>query len=434
MSMKKKLKKVIKKLSSQNYLFRSIYNKIKSLKRKIMYKRMYKKIPVNDKMIIFETFWGKSYACSPKAIYEYMVKQPEYADYQFIWVFKDPKKRKHLFTDERTKFVKYDTKKYYRYFAEAKYWIVNFRLADCIIKKDNQVCLQCWHGTPLKRIGCDIEIEKGNKLSSKKAISKSYIGDAKKYNYFISPSRFCTEKFTTSFGLDQLHKEDILIETGYPRNDFLYTYTQEDVKQIKEKLNIPEEKKVILYAPTFRDNQHQLGKGYVLSLQLDLDNLQRKLGDEYVVLMRLHYLVASKLDIKQYEGFIYDVSKYDDINDLYIIADMLITDYSSVFFDYANLRRPILFYMYDLEEYQHNIRNFYIDLNELPGPIVQTEKDLLQEINTIGTYQERYKDAYQKFHDKYNYLDDGNAAKRVAKVVIEGKKLEEVQKQSAASV
>ena len=427
MSLKKKIKKILKKLSSKNYLFRSTYNKIKSVKRKIMYKSIYKKIPINDKMVIFETFWGKSYSCSPKAIYEYMIKQPEYADFQFVWVFKNTKERKGFFEDNRTKIVKYDTKKYYQYFAEAKYWIVNFRLADCIIKKEEQICLQCWHGTPLKRIGCDIQINKGNKLSSRKAINKSYINDAKKYDYFISPSKFCTEKFTTSFGLDKLHKENILIETGYPRNDFLYNYTYEDCRRVKEKLNIPKDKKVILYAPTFRDNQHQLGKGYVLELKLDLDELWEKLSDKYVILMRLHYLVANKLDIKQYQGFAYDVSKYDDINDLYIISDMLITDYSSVFFDYANLKRPILYYMYDLEEYQNNIRNFYIDLDELPGPILKDENDLIEKIDKIDKVEKEYKEKYKKFNEKYNYLDDGNAADRVVEECIKVVRKKEVK-------
>ena len=96
---------------------------------------MYKKFDINEKMIIFESFWGKSYSCSPKAIYNYIVEQPEFKDFKFIWVFKNTKNRKNFFKDPRTEIVKYDSKKYYQYFAQAKYWVINFRLSDCIIKK-----------------------------------------------------------------------------------------------------------------------------------------------------------------------------------------------------------------------------------------------------------------------------------------------------------
>ena len=412
------IKKKIKKLSSKNYFFRSIYNNMKKIKRKIMYRKMYKKFNVNEKMIIFESFWGKSYSCSPKAIYNYIIKQPEFNDFKFIWVFKDTKNRKNFFKDPRTEIVKYDSKKYYQYFAQAKYWVINFRLSDCIIKKKNQVFIQCWHGTPLKRLGCDIKIDGGNKLSSKRDIYKIYTNDAKKYDYFISPSKFCTEKFISAFNLDKLNKKDIIVEKGYPRNDFLYNFNQEDIIKIKEKLNLPKDKKIILYAPTYRDNQHKLGKGYVLDLQLDLEKLKKELGNEYVILMRLHYLVANKLDLTNLNDFAYDVSKYDDINELYIISDILVTDYSSVFFDYANLKRPIIFYMYDLKEYQCEIRDFYIDLDELPGPIIEREEDLINSIKNIKEYNKKYNDKYVKFSKKYNYLDDGQAAKRVVEECI----------------
>ena len=134
--------------------------------------------------------------------------------------------------------------------------------------------------------------------------------------------------------------------------------------------------------------------------------------------MRLHYLVANKLDLTNLNDFAYDVSKYDDINELYIISDILVTDYSSVFFDYANLKRPIIFYMYDLKEYQCEIRDFYIDLDELPGPIIEREEDLINSIKNIKEYNKKYNDKYVKFSKKYNYLDDGQAAKRVVEECI----------------
>ena len=140
--------------------------------------------------------------------------------------------------------------------------------------------------------------------------------------------------------------------------------------------------------------------------------------DDYVILMRLHYLVSNNIDISQFKNFVYDVSDYEDINELYIISDILVTDYSSVFFDYANLKRPILFYMYDLQEYKNNIRDFYIDLKELPGPIVESEKDLIKNIRNINNIFEENKEIYKNFNEKYNYLDNENVTSEVVKECI----------------
>ena len=142
------------------------------------------------------------------------------------------------------------------------------------------------------------------------------------------------------------------------------------------------------------------------------------LVDEYIILFRAHYLVANEFDFEKYKGFIYDVSNVEDINKLYIISDVLVTDYSSVFFDYANLKRPILFYMYDLDDYKNNMRDFYIDLEDLPGPIVEKEEDLYKEIKNIDKYFDKYKEKYEKFNKRFNYLDDKNSSKRALEKII----------------
>jgi CDP-glycerol glycerophosphotransferase len=226
----------------------------------------------------------------------------------------------------------------------------------------------------------------------------------------VSPSAFCTEKFASAFDLED---PSILQEVGYPRNDFLYNYTSEDIVRIKQSLGIPDDKKVILYAPTWRDNQHEAGKGYTYKLGIDFDSLRDNFSDEYVILFRTHYFISNLIDLSQYEGFVYNVSQYGDINDLYIVSDILITDYSSVFFDYANLKRPMLFYMYDFDEYKQNLRDFYIDLDELPGPIAKTEEDLIAQLKQMDSYDEKYRDVYDRFTAKFNYLDDGKSSERL---------------------
>lgn len=389
------------------------------LKRKIIAcKKLSKNLKIDEKLIIFSAFAGSSYTCSPKAIYEYIVKDPKYKSYKFVWAFKKPEEKAKYFNDKRTTIVKYNSKEFFEKLSQAKYWVFNFKTPEYFIKKQEQIFIQCWHGTPLKRLGCDIEIEKGNKATELKDIHKSYIDDAKKYDYFISPSKFATEKFCSSFGLNKLNKENIIIEKGYPRNEYLFKFKQEEVNEIKKKINIPKNKKVILYAPTFRDNQYQAGKGHTYKLGINLLRLKEELDEDYIILMRLHYLVSNNIDVSQFKNFVYDVSDYEDINELYVISDLLITDYSSVFFDYANLKRPILFYMYDLEEYKNNIRDFYIDLDELPGLIVKNEKDLIVNIKNIESINKEYASKYKDFRNKYNYLDNGEVTAKVVKECI----------------
>lgn len=412
----KKIKTILIDISKKNIMFRKLvrstrlfFKKLAYLKYKICYK-------VDGKTVFFEVFDGRNYTCSPKAIYEKMITMDEFKDYKFIWAFNDPGKHE-VIKDKRLKIIKTKTNDYYKYISMSKYWIVNSIMDESITKKKNQVYVQCWHGTPLKRLRYDIEVN-GAVLNTVDEIRKRNDMDAKKFDYFISPSKYCSEKFTSAFNLKALGKENIIIEEGYPRNDSLFNRNKKEIDEIKKKLCIPMDKKVICYLPTFRDNQHTSGVGYTYNLAIDFDSLKKKFGDEYIILFRPHYFIANKIDLSKYKGFVYNVASYDEINDIYLVSDLLITDYSSVFFDYANLKRPVLFYMYDFDDYKNNLRDFYISLGELPGPIVKTQEELEKCISNVDKSVNEFKDIYQKFNDKYNYLDDGNASERVIKKIM----------------
>ena len=372
----------------------------------------------DDKMMFFTAYGGKAYACSPKAIYEYMIKQDQFKDYKYIWAFKNSNQYKYLEENKNTKVVEYNKKDHLKYLAKAKYWIFNYKIPEYIYPKKNQIFLQCWHGTPLKRLGYDLE-HYDNELNTVNGMKKRYKIEAEKISYFISPSKIATEKFVSAWNLKEFGKEKIIIQEGYPRNDFLYNYTDIDIRNIKQRLGIQDcNKKIILYAPTYRGDQHEAGVGYVYKENVDFQKLQSKLADKFIILFRPHYYVANMFDFDKYKNFVYDVSKVDDINDLYIISDILITDYSSVFFDYANLKRPIIFHMYDLEHYRDKSNGFYFDINEmLPGRITRTDDELVDEILRVDSgfiYDEKYK----AFNETFNYLDDGNASMRVVKKLI----------------
>ena len=368
-----------------------------------LYHNIYNKRPINNKRIMFESFSGDFYSDSPKYIYEYLYNH--YGDeFEYVWVINNNKTKipGNPITTKRFSL------KYHKLMATSKYWVVNTRQAGRLVKRPQQVLLSTWHGTPLKKLGFDM----GNIYIQNPRTKESYIHDSSAWDYFISPNRFSTEIFRRAFAYD-----GEILETGYPRNDILFNADENKINQIKEKLNLPDDKKVILYAPTWRDDDsYDVGK-VKFKLKLDLEKLEKAISDEYIVLVRNHYLITDS-DVDDYKHFAVDVSHYDDIAELYLITDVLITDYSSVFFDFANLRRPMLFYMYDLERYEEELRGFYIDIyNEVPGPILRTTDEVIDALGDLDNINEQYRKRYEDFCEKYCSLEDGDATKRVVEKV-----------------
>lgn len=416
--MKNRIKAIVTELSKRNIVIRKVSRWLLYHYRYLVYAFIKAANKTDAKTICFKAFNGKSYSCSPKAIYEYMLTQEQFKDFKFIWVFKEPEKHRYLEKNPNTTLVQDSTRAYLKAMAVSKYWIHNYRVSDHIYPKENQIYVQCWHGTPLKKLGYDIT--KGdNVLNSIEEIRFKYKVDAAKFKAILSPSRFASEKFISAWNLKAIGKENCVIEQGYPRNDKLFHADEADKLAIKKALGIENvHKKIIFYAPTWRDNQHDSTIGYTYKTEVDFDKLKEALGEEYIILFRAHYLVANSFDFEKYSDFVYDVSSYDDINDLYIVSDLLITDYSSVFFDYANLRRPMLFYMYDFDSYKNEMRDFYFDIDELPGPIVKDEDGLIEAIRGLDRYMLAYGEKYIAFHNKFNYLDDGHASARVVDAVM----------------
>ena len=414
MSITSKFKKVVFDIAKKNKTFRIVFrtSRDKAYQAKMVLDDPFCKL--DNRLVYFRTFSGRGYSDSPKAMYEYMLTAPEYKDFRFVWCFKEPEKYAYLRDNGRTELVKFRSKADNKALRKAKYWITNYRMLNHQYPRKGQIYLQCWHGTPLKRLGYDI-LESDNAMNSLAEIKEKYRTDAEKFAYILSPSPFATDKFATAWNLNETGQRDKIIEEGYPRNDKLITATAEDRDAIRKQLGV-EGKKVILYAPTWRDNQHTSGQGYTYKTEVDFDRLQRELGDEYVILFRAHYLVANSFDFERYNGFVQNVSDYGDINDLYIASDILVTDYSSVFFDYANLERPVIFYMYDLEHYANEMRGFYLSLDELPGPIVKDEGALIKEIKAADKWKPDEK--YISFRERFNPYEDGNSSKRVLARII----------------
>lgn len=426
MKLVRKVKNILMGIAKKHIIFRKVARKIVYCYRCTRFFIRTRFKPIDDKTVWFQAFNGKSYSCSPKAIYEFMINSKEYQTYTFIWSFKEPEKYKFLEKNRNTIVIQNNCRKFEKMLGKAKYWITNYRVLDHIWPKKSQVYVQCWHGIPLKRLGYDLQNTK-NAMNSTNEIFFKYRTDAQKFKYIISPCKFSSEKFASAWNLEKFNSKgkSAIIEEGYPRNDRLLTYNSCEVQKIKDELGLDDKgKKIILYAPTWRDNQHNVDIGYTYKMNVDFDKLQKELSKEYIILFRAHYLVSNRFEFEKYQGFIYDVSNVDDINDLYIISDILVTDYSSVFFDYANLKKPVIFYMYDLHEYQDEIRGFYLSLDELPGKITQTEDELIKEIEEVSK-EFKYDEKYEKFNQRFNNLNDGKASERVISKIINKKSKKE---------
>lgn len=416
---KRRIWRVGTALGKRSHALRGAIRAVLFAKRQAQYRRLCRRIPIESTTVVFEAFMGRGYADSPKALYRAMLADARFSDFTFVWAFRDPEKHQSEPDLEHAQIVTYRSPEHYAAYAAAAFWISNSITPGHVAPRVGQTLIQTWHGTPLKRLGCDLA--DGGTMNAKHTTSElreRYALEGRKLTYLLSPSRFASEKLASAFCLSPQVAAEKIVEEGYPRNDALSTFSADGVRRIRAELGVPEGKKAILYAPTWRDNQHVSGKGYTLALPVDFEQLQRELSDKWVILFRAHYFIANEFDFERYAGFVLDVSGVSDINDLYIASDVLITDYSSVFFDYANLERPIVFYMYDLETYANDLRGFYLDLDELPGPIVRTEDELVAAIRSADSPDPERAKRLGRFSDRFCYLDDGHASERVIERVI----------------
>ncbi|RIO09461.1 bifunctional glycosyltransferase/CDP-glycerol:glycerophosphate glycerophosphotransferase [Mammaliicoccus sciuri] len=394
----------------------NVYNFMKPknerLRKKEVQKNIFTKLLIKKDTIVYESFLGKNYSDSPKAIFKYLMSEyPD--DWNHVWILNDKNlvKDDPLFQKKNVKIISRFSWSYFYYVTISKYFILNMRQPKWLEKKKNQIILSTWHGTPLKKLVFDME----NITSASKTYKRDFYMQSRNWDYLIAANKYSESIFERAF----MFPTSKILTNGYPRNDILTNHSEQYKEEIKKQLGLPLDKKVILYAPTWRDDEyHGVGK-YKFTLNLDLQKLKENLGDEYIVILRMHYFISDNLDVSEFEGFVYDYSKYNDINDLYIASDMLITDYSSVFFDYANLRRPILFYTYDFEKYKNELRGFYINMEEdLPGPILYTTDEVIKSIKNIENVSKEFSEKYERFYDEFCILDDGQATKKTVEAVM----------------
>ena len=366
--------------------------------------RMYRRLPVAEDLVVFAAYWYRQYAGNPAAISE---KLGELApSMRRVWVLAEDAVGT---PPPGVEVVRPGSSKYYRLLARAKYLVNNVNFPDFMVKRKGTIHLQTKHGTPIKHMGLDLL---AHPAASKEMDFIDLLARSERWDYVLSSNRYSTEVWRRAFplGFETL-------EFGYPGNDLFFHYSDEAGEEVREELGIPAQRTVVLYAPTFRDYRREFES------HLDLHRLRRALGDRFALIVRAHYLQRGDPEdpLEGFEGFAYDATLYPDLGRLCLAADVLVTDYSSIMFDFANLSRPIVVFADDWETYS-TVRGTYLDITtETPPGIVATTQEDLEKALVTGEYEsDQARDRLATFRARFCEFDDGLAAERVVRRVFLG--------------
>lgn len=350
-------------------------------------------------VVMFETFAGKATGDNPGALCRELAGRDEGLDLVFSVLDRS------IEVPEGARAVVRFSAEYFELLGRAKYLLVNASLPYFFRKREGQLYFQTWHGSPLKRIAHDRPHLDFFNWHHRRQLLIARDG----WDYLLSQSDFCTRSLCSAF-----RYEGAVMELGYPRNDVLSSPDADSQRaDVRSRLGLSERDRVILYAPTWRDN-HRVGRVFNKVLYLDPDEIVSSV-DNAVVLVRGHYNSMRAAEQTDPGGRIIDVTRYPDIAGLYLAADALVTDYSSVFFDFALTDKPMVFLAPDLVEYRDDNRGFYLDYHEtVPGPVCVTTKEVVEALSGPDRFAERRRE----FREQFVPHDDGGAAARVIDAIL----------------
>ncbi|EFL32515.1 glycosyl transferase [Streptomyces viridochromogenes DSM 40736] len=362
--------------------------------------------PLDQNLVVYCAYWGRGYACNPAAIH---AKARELAPHLRSVFLVEPDAAHTL--PKGVEHAVIGSRKYWEVLARAKYLVNNANFADAVVKRPGSVHLQTQHGTPLKKMGTDQAAYPV--VAAATGSFARLLARIDRWDYNLTSNRHSTEMWERAF--PGAHE---ILEYGYPRNDVYCTASAEDVARVRRELGVPEGKKALLYAPTHRDYATGFASG------LNLAEFCEAIGDDYVVLLRAHYFYDR--GSHRGGGRIIDVTGHRSSEDVCLAADALITDYSSIMFDYANLDRPIVVYADDWDVYRET-RGVYFDLMGFPpGRIARTAEELAAVFRDGSWADESATALRAAFRERFCQFDDGRAAERVVRRVLLGEPPESI--------
>ena len=345
--------------------------------------------------IVYNSFHGR-YSDNPRALFERLQARP---GTEHVWLA-DPQHADFFPVGVPT--VPIDGPEAGEALHDADLVIANSHIEVAWTKSPGTTYLQTWHGTPLKRIHRDVLWAPPGRLDQLDE-------DVARWDLLLSPNRASTPRLRSAFRFD-----GTVAETGYPRNDLLVGGAGDAVREVvRKELGIDDHVTAVLYAPTWRDDERFADDDRPVPLALDLGALAGRLGDDHCVLARMHNMMTGR-SRPPAGPRVRDASYYPDVRDLYLAADVLVTDYSSAMFDFAVTGKPVYYYAYDLDRFRDEIRGFYFDLvPEAPGPLLRDETALAEAIVERAAAQDGYAERYRRFRRTYCHLEDGHATDRV---------------------
>ncbi|MFF7795110.1 CDP-glycerol glycerophosphotransferase family protein [Streptomyces sp. NPDC007991] len=360
--------------------------------------------PVDPHLAVFAAYWNRGVACNPAAI---AAKLAELApQIHPVWVVTA---ENAALLPPGTDHVVPGSRRYWETLATAKYLVNNVNFPNAVVKRPDAIHVQTHHGTPLKRMGID---QMAYPAAAQGMDFRALLERIDKWDYSVSANSHTTRMWARAYP-----SHYVSLDHGYPRNDVYYTAGAEEIRGVRDRLGIAPGRRAVLYAPTHRDYE----AGW--TPRLDLAALADRLGEDTVLLVRGHYFyggAASPLTNLRRTGRIIDVSSYDPVEELCLAADALVTDYSSIMFDYANLDRPIVIHADDWETYR-TTRGVYFDLMaEAPGPVARTQEELTEILTTEAWRDESAAKTRAVFRRRFCEYDDGRAAERVVRRVFLG--------------
>jgi CDP-glycerol glycerophosphotransferase len=367
------------------------------------YYRIQLRMPRDESLALYAAYWYRGYACSPAAIYE--KARETVPSVRGVWVVG---RARAASMPKGVEYVVAGTRPYYRALARATWLVNNVNFPDFVVKRPGSVHVMTHHGTPLKVMGLDEyryparALQDAGKPASKvRDDIARLMRRCDRWDFSVTQNAFTTQVWERVYP-----SRYETLEVGYPRNDRLANATPEQVRAARDKVGIPEGKTAVLYAPTHREYHMEYRP------QLDVEELAEELGPDTVVLSRAHYFYVRGKDFGRSGAGVLDVSTYPTVEDLYLAADVLITDYSSLMFDYAALDRPIVTFAPDWEVYR-TIRGVTFDLLAEPPGVVATSFRGLLDLFATGAYRDdAATKARAQFRARFCALDDGRAAER----------------------
>ena len=345
---------------------------------------------------VFKSFRGIGCGDNPRAVYDEMRK--ERPDYKYIWITQDMND-----SVPGAKMVKHGSIREIYELATARLWVDNKRKGCWASKRKGQLYIQTWHGgVTLKKV------EKDAEGSLPAYYIKSAIKDSEMADAMTSSSRWQSDQYRDAFWFN-----NTILEYGLPRSDIFYHDQTVLYNNVRNYFKLPSEAKILLYAPTFRNN-HQTNV-YNMDYQMVLSSLTRAFGGEWYVIVRLHPNVAYKADIIDYNERIINGTAYPIMNELVIASDFLITDYSSCMFDAMEAGKKAVLYAPDIEQYVDD-RGFYFGIRELPFPVAENNEELKDVIDKFD--EADYAKKISGFREQVGLFNDGHASERTVKYIL----------------